>query len=74
MSLMRKLNTQAMPTDPFGHSIERRSVAMQLLERIKSALIRGELKPGDYLPSESELTQSLGIGKSSVRVLLHCSA
>ncbi|MCE8018940.1 FadR family transcriptional regulator [Halomonas sp. MCCC 1A11036] len=40
---------------------------MQLLERIKSALIRGELKPGDYLPSESELTHSLGIGKSSVR-------
>ena len=67
MSLKRKLSTQTMPTDPFGHSIERRSVAMQLLERIKSALIRGELKPGDYLPSESELTQSLGIGKSSVR-------
>lgn len=52
---------------PFGGSIERSSIAFQILERIKSALIRGELKPGDYLPSETELTQSLGIGKSSVR-------
>ncbi|MCE9684271.1 FadR/GntR family transcriptional regulator [Halomonas alkalisoli] len=67
MSLKRQLTTQAMPTEPFGGTLERSSVAMQLLERIKSALIRGELKPGDYLPSESELTQALGIGKSSVR-------
>jgi GntR family transcriptional repressor for pyruvate dehydrogenase complex len=47
--------------------MERSSVALQLLDRIKSALIRGDLKPGDYLPSETELTHSLGIGKSSVR-------
>lgn len=55
------------PTERFGGSIERSSIAFQILERIKSALIRGDLKPGDYLPSETELTQSLGIGKSSVR-------
>lgn len=53
--------------ESFGTSIERKSVALQLLERIKGALIRGELQPGDYLPSETELTHSLGIGKSSVR-------
>ncbi|KJZ15519.1 GntR family transcriptional regulator [Halomonas sp. S2151] len=53
--------------DLFGSSIDRQSVAVQLLERIKTALIAGELKPGDYLPSETELTHSLGIGKSSVR-------
>ena len=67
MSLKRQVTSRTIPIEPLGNSIERRSVAMQLLERIKSALIRGELKPGDYLPSESELTQSLGIGKSSVR-------
>jgi len=55
------------PVVRFGGSLQRSSVAFQLLERIKSALIRGDLKPGDYLPSETELTQSLGIGKSSVR-------
>lgn len=57
------------PSDEFalGGSIERNSVALQVLERIKAALIRGELQPGDYLPSEGELAQRLGIGKSSVR-------
>lgn len=67
------MNTLSTPSDTaeraehFGGSIQRSSIAFQILERIKSALIRGELKPGDYLPSETELTQSLGIGKSSVR-------
>jgi len=29
--------------------------------------VRGELKPGDLLPSEAELTASLGVGKTSIR-------
>jgi GntR family transcriptional repressor for pyruvate dehydrogenase complex len=48
-------------------SIGRRSVAQEVVERIKQSLIRGDLKPGDYLPSESAMTGSLGVGKSSVR-------
>ncbi|SDK75200.1 transcriptional regulator, GntR family [Franzmannia pantelleriensis] len=67
MSLNPRLASRPLSSDSFGGSIERSSVAMQILERIKTALIRGELQPGDYLPSESELTHSLGIGKSSVR-------
>lgn len=67
MSLKHQYETTFSNKPPFGDSMERSSVALQLLERIKSALIRGDLKPGDYLPSETELTQSLGIGKSSVR-------
>ncbi|KAA0010265.1 FadR family transcriptional regulator [Billgrantia pellis] len=67
MSLKRQPMTKPAALDSFGGSIERNSVALQILERIKQALIRGELQPGDYLPSETELTQSLGIGKSSVR-------
>jgi GntR family transcriptional repressor for pyruvate dehydrogenase complex len=67
MSLKRQPETHPANPMSFGDSMERSSVALQLLERIKSALIRGDLKPGDYLPSETELTQSLGIGKSSVR-------
>jgi GntR family transcriptional repressor for pyruvate dehydrogenase complex len=38
-----------------------------VVEKIKSAMIDGKLKPGDYLPSENELVSSLGVGKSSVR-------
>ena len=43
------------------------SIVSVLIERIQEALINRELKPGDYLPSETELTKNLGIGKSSVR-------
>jgi GntR family transcriptional repressor for pyruvate dehydrogenase complex len=43
------------------------SVVIQIIDRFKAALLSGELRPGDYIPSESELTKSLGVGKSSVR-------
>jgi GntR family transcriptional repressor for pyruvate dehydrogenase complex len=48
---------------PFGKD----SVVSLAIARIKDALVRKDLKPGDYLPSETELTKTLGIGKSSVR-------
>ncbi|MFC3293608.1 FadR/GntR family transcriptional regulator [Modicisalibacter luteus] len=67
MSLKHQPHVQSLDSDRLGGAIKRSSVAFQILERIKTALIRGELRPGDYLPSETELTQSLGIGKSSVR-------
>ncbi|MGP8288839.1 FadR/GntR family transcriptional regulator [Vreelandella zhanjiangensis] len=67
MSLKRQPTLPPSSNETLGSSIDRSSVALQLLERIKTALIRGELLPGDYLPSETELTQTLGIGKSSVR-------
>jgi GntR family transcriptional repressor for pyruvate dehydrogenase complex len=51
----------------FGESIGGRSVAQEVVERIKQSLIQGDLKPGDYLPSENAMTVSLGVGKSSVR-------
>ena len=47
--------------------LERRSVVSLVMERIKEAFLRKELRPGEYLPSEAELTRSLGVSKSSVR-------
>lgn len=38
-----------------------------VLDRIKAAITRGELKPGDLLPSEAEMSASLGVGKTSIR-------
>ncbi|WHH60932.1 FadR/GntR family transcriptional regulator [Petroclostridium sp. X23] len=38
-----------------------------VVEKIKEAMIDGALKPGDDLPSENELADRLGVGKSSVR-------
>jgi len=39
------------------------AIVSQLIELIKS----GRLKPGDRLPSENELMQMLGVGRSSIR-------
>ena len=47
--------------------IKSSSVLERVMDRIKYALINKELKPGDYLPSETELVNNLGVGKTSVR-------
>ncbi len=47
--------------------VPKQSLSKMVVDKIKEAIIRGDLKPGDYLPSESELVESLGVGKSSVR-------
>lgn len=48
---------------PVGQS----SVVNLVIERIKEAIIAQELKPGDYLPTEMELVENLGVSKTSVR-------
>lgn len=47
--------------------VPKQSLSKMVVDKIKEAIIRGDLKPGDYLPPESELVESLGVGKSSVR-------
>jgi GntR family transcriptional regulator, transcriptional repressor for pyruvate dehydrogenase complex len=47
--------------------VERGSVVALVIERVKEALLRRDLKPGDYLPPEAELSKNLGVGKSTVR-------
>lgn len=47
--------------------VEKGSVVKLVLDRIKEAMLNHELRKGDYLPSETELTRSLGVGKTSVR-------
>lgn len=58
-----ELSTLASP-------IKKRSVVHVVIDKLKEAMILKELKPGDYLPSESELTRQLGVGKTSVREAL----
>jgi len=38
-----------------------------IVESIKRALINGDLEPGQRLPSENELAQSLEVGRNAVR-------
>lgn len=40
---------------------------MQVVNSIKKAILRGDLKIGDKLPNESELAKAIGVGRSSFR-------
>lgn len=48
-------------------SLQSKSVVESIFDRIVSAVIEGELKPGDQLPTEMELCRDLGVGRNSVR-------
>ncbi len=62
---MRK-RTNGM-SSTLSQPLEKRSVVKLVIDRIRDAVLSKEIGPGDYLPSENELTQSLGVGKTSVR-------
>lgn len=47
--------------------VPKQSLSKMVVEKIKEGLISGEIKQGDFLPSETELSEHLGVGKSSVR-------
>lgn len=38
-----------------------------IVDRITNALISGELKPGDQIPTETEFSEKLGVGRNAVR-------
>lgn len=48
-------------------SIQQRSVVDTIIETFKQALINGDLKPGQKLPSEAELGQQFEVGRSAIR-------
>lgn len=49
------------------NQVERVRVFEHAVEQIRSAIEQGELKPGDKLPTEQELCNKLGVGRSSIR-------
>ncbi len=50
-----------------GLPVSKGSVVSSIIDRIRDALLRKDLRPGDYLPSEAELTKRLGVSRSSLR-------
>lgn len=48
-------------------TIKRPSVVEEIIDSFKEKLISGELKPGDKLPSEAQLMEQLGIGRTALR-------
>lgn len=59
-------------------TIQRRSAAELVMKEILESVRTGELKPGDKLPPEKELTKMFGVGRSTLReaisalVLVEC--
>lgn len=48
-------------------SLANKSVVERITDQITNAIISGELKPGDKIPTELELCESFGVGRNSVR-------
>jgi len=53
---------------------KRRRLSEQVAQEILRQIAEGRLRPGDRLPTESQLVQQLAVGRSSVREALHSLA
>ena len=47
--------------------IKNKSVVQTVVDSITKAIIAGELRPGDKIPTEMELAESFGVGRNSIR-------
>jgi GntR family transcriptional repressor for pyruvate dehydrogenase complex len=47
--------------------VRQKTVVEQVMDQIKDLIATGQLKPHDRIPTETELAQMFGIGRSSVR-------
>jgi len=47
--------------------IRQKTIVEQVMDQIKDLIASGQLKPHDRIPTETELAQMFGIGRSSVR-------
>lgn len=54
-------------TPEYLQSLKKESILQTVINRLTDAIKNGELKPGDKMPPEIELAESLGVARSSVR-------
>jgi GntR family transcriptional repressor for pyruvate dehydrogenase complex len=52
--------------------VAKSSISDEIVDQIMSLIASGDLKPGQRLPSERELCQHFGAGRSSLREALRC--
>ena len=50
--------------------IKTKKIYEEIMEQIRQMIAQGDLKPGDKLPSERELADTLGVSRTSVREAL----
>ncbi|WP_376795796.1 four-carbon acid sugar kinase family protein [Thermogemmatispora sp.] len=60
---------QAAPLRPLTplQPIEQRPLVAEITQRLLDYLLSGDLKPGSRLPSERQLSEALGMGRSTLR-------
>jgi GntR family transcriptional regulator, transcriptional repressor for pyruvate dehydrogenase complex len=68
--LSDKCDIPIMDSETSYQPLDRRKVYEQIAEQLLAQIGSRRLKPGDALPSERELTQSFGVGRSSIREAL----
>ena len=49
------------------HTVLKTRVSKGIIDQVRDLISSGRLKPGDRLPSERELAQTFGVGRSTVR-------
>ncbi|MDD2422403.1 MAG: GntR family transcriptional regulator, partial [Heliobacteriaceae bacterium] len=50
--------------------IKTRKIYEEIVEQLRALIAKGNLMPGDKLPSERELSERLGVSRASVREAL----
>ncbi len=53
------------------HRISPKKISDEIIEQFKDLVSTGQLKPGDELPSERELAESIGVSRPLLREALH---
>jgi GntR family transcriptional repressor for pyruvate dehydrogenase complex len=66
------LTTRIKPVRSKIKPIVKTSISDDIVDQILSLIAKGDLKPGQRLPSERELCKDFGAGRSSLREALRC--
>jgi GntR family transcriptional regulator, transcriptional repressor for pyruvate dehydrogenase complex len=71
--MLKKLRTSRIsPIKSKIRPIAKTSISDEIVDQILSLIAKGELRPGQRLPSERELCKNFGAGRSSLREALRC--
>ncbi len=70
MATHQKSETDSKVLTDLGKIAQRKSLGQHVFENLKSAIIKGDLSPGDRL-IENQLAESLGISRTPVREAIH---
>ena len=69
---MKREHLRSKSAEPKIRPVSRTTISDEIVDQIISLIERGELQPGQRLPSERELCVRFGSGRSSLREALRC--